>query len=448
MDTAAARLLLQLPSGRRVSLPVPRQACLGLTRAVVFVTGQLARGRAGPTTEATGGEDWRDACWRLAGASPPVATWLAAAERGLSLPAVAGGGRPEQRLLRLWLERLRADLVTPASPQAGVRLRAVQPVSAVFWSGLLRGHRPALAEPAAEAVPRAIAGSWLELLDRWSARPEAAAAAPASGASEASLDGEADPAAVLLEETIAGATAVEGLASDFEVRVATARLDAIRELAYGAGHEINNPLANIAARAQALLPDESDPERCRRLATIVDQAFRARDMIGGLMIFARPPRPQPSATAITEVVTRVVESLLPAAENRGVRLVFSPPPAAVTVLVDRNQVEDSLRAVVLNGIESITGGGTVAIETTSADRPEGRCCLVTVTDNGAGMSRETVERMFDPFFSGREAGRGIGLGLSKALRLIDANGGRIAVASRPRQGTTVSITLPLVVAGP
>ena len=55
--------------------------------------------------------------------------------------------------------------------------------------------------------------------------------------------------------------------------------------------------------------------------------------------------------------------------------------------------------------------------------------------------------MFDPFFSGREAGRGIGLGLSKALRLIDANGGRIAVASRPRQGTTVSVRLPLAAHG-
>ena len=68
-------------------------------------------------------------------------------------------------------------------------------------------------------------------------------------------------------------------------------MEAIRELAYGAGHEINNPLANIAARAQALLYDEHEPERQRRLAIIVDQAFRARDMIGGLMIFARPPQP-------------------------------------------------------------------------------------------------------------------------------------------------------------
>ena len=253
---------------------------------------------------------------------------------------------------------------------------------------------------------------------------------------------------MLLEEALLGATAVEGLASDFEARVATARLDSIRELAYGAGHEINNPLANIAARAQALLPDEENPERRRRLATIVDQAFRARDMIGGLMIFARPPRPQPVATPVATLIANVVDSLGPAADQHGVRLVVSPPPTPLTVLVDGSQVEESLRAVVLNGIEAIAGGGTVSIEVTPEDGGDGNTCLVTVADNGAGMSRETAERMFDPFFSGREAGRGIGLGLSKALRLIDANGGRLAVASRPRQGTTVSIRLPLATDGP
>ena len=95
----------------------------------------------------------------------------------------------------------------------------------------------------------------------------------------------------LLKEAVATAEMHQGMATRFEERVAEARLEALRELAYGAGHEINNPLANIAARAQALLLDEREPERRRRLATIVDQAFRARDMIGGLMLFARPPKP-------------------------------------------------------------------------------------------------------------------------------------------------------------
>ena len=446
METAPARLLLQLPSERLVSLPVPRQACLGLARAVVFVTRQLACCPAGRVSQVQPRENWRDACWRLAAVSPTAAVWLVQAERVASLQADGGTDQSKYRLMRLWLERLRTDLVTPVSPEANVRLRGIPIVSEAFMSRLRRGQRPDLFDLADEVVSRAVAGGWLEQLDHWAAKQQAVIPVdrqPAGGG----LEAEVDPATALLEEALASATAVDGLASDFEARVATARLDSIRELAYGAGHEINNPLANIAARAQALLPDEADPERRRRLATIVDQAFRARDMIGGLMIFARPPRPQPTATAITGLVNNVIESLVPVAEQHGVRLVSSGPATPLVVLVDGSQIEESLRAVLLNGIEAIPGGGTVAVEAALEDCAEGSTCLLTVTDNGTGMSRETVERMFDPFFSGREAGRGIGLGLSKALRLIDANGGRIAVASRPRQGTTVSVRLPLAAHG-
>ena len=73
-------------------------------------------------------------------------------------------------------------------------------------------------------------------------------------------------------------------------KVEHAKLDAVKELAYGASHEINNPLANISARAQALLRDEADPERRRALEAIHQQALRAHEMIADLMLFARPPR--------------------------------------------------------------------------------------------------------------------------------------------------------------
>ena len=73
---------------------------------------------------------------------------------------------------------------------------------------------------------------------------------------------------------------------------------------------------------------------------------------------------------------------------------------------------------------------------------------MTVNDNGIGMDMETMSRAFDPFFSGREAGRGIGLGLSKAFRLIDANGGSISMKSRLQQGTEVSVILPMASKSP
>ncbi len=224
----------------------------------------------------------------------------------------------------------------------------------------------------------------------------------------------------------------------FEAAVAEARLEALREFAYGAGHEINNPLANIAARAQALLIDEKDPERRRRLSTIVDQAFRARDMIGGLMLFARPPKPQRAAVAVDGLVRPVVEAAQPAATARGVRFEYSPPPAPVEAFVDAAQVVEALRVIVANAFEAVEDGGRVAID----GRAGAGVIEVVIADDGRGMDAETLRRAFDPFFSGRDAGRGIGLGLPKAWRLIESNGGAVQVESQSGAGTRVTVSLP------
>ena len=225
----------------------------------------------------------------------------------------------------------------------------------------------------------------------------------------------------------------------FEAALAEARLEALREFAYGAGHEINNPLANIAARAQALLVDERDPERRRRLSTIVDQAFRARDMIGGLMVFARPPKPQPSATALEGIVRAVLEPLQPVAAARGLRVEYAPPPVPLEVHVDAAQIVEALRALVVNAFEAVEDAGRVTV----AARDTGAVAEIEVVDDGRGMDAATLRRAFDPFFSGRDAGRGIGMGLPKAWRLVELNGGTVAVDSRPHAGTRVTLALPL-----
>src|SRR4249920_1123377 len=90
--------------------------------------------------------------------------------------------------------------------------------------------------------------------------------------------------------------------SDFDSAVESAKLRALYNFAYGLSHEINNPLANIATRAQTLLVDEKDPERRRKLATIVQQAFRAHEMIADLMLFAHPPKMQPREVNVVRLV--------------------------------------------------------------------------------------------------------------------------------------------------
>jgi signal transduction histidine kinase len=250
------------------------------------------------------------------------------------------------------------------------------------------------------------------------------------------------PEATVLREALQLATAHVQLREHFDRAVAEARLEAMRELAYGAGHEINNPLANIATRAQALLLEETDPERRRRLSTIVDQSFRARDMIGGLMLFARPPKPRLEPVDLGGMIAAVIESVRGQAAARGGRLEYSPPPVPLSVSVDRVQLEEAIRVVVVNALEAVAAGGRVVLEANRRSMESGGGCEVTVADNGRGMSFEAARKAFDPFYSGREAGRGAGLGLSKAWRLVEASGGTILLESRPGQGTRVSLLLP------
>jgi signal transduction histidine kinase len=250
--------------------------------------------------------------------------------------------------------------------------------------------------------------------------------------------------AIVLRDAIQTAVSVEACAHRFDAAVREHRLAAMRELAYGAGHEINNPLANIAARAQALLLEETDQERRRRLSTIVDQAFRARDMIGGLMVFARPPRSRLETTELGALVSGVFEASRPMAAVRGGRLEYAPPSGPLAARIDGPQIEEAVRALVVNALEAIDPGGRVVLSVAAADGTNDAevACLIKVVDDGRGMDEETARRALDPFFSGREAGRGIGLGLSKAWRLVDANGGRLEIDSRPGQGTCVTVRIP------
>jgi len=330
------------------------------------------------------------------------------------------------------------------------------------------GPPPSLAERLAVVAGRiAELAAWLVTVAKPPANPTASAAGQAIGRDDARLlmqlaeavvlpGEERSPAgdrgraagaeAMVLREAVQLATAHMQLREQFGRAVAEARLEAMRELAYGAGHEINNPLANIATRAQALLLEETDPERRRRLSTIVDQSFRARDMIGGLMLFARPPKPQLELVDLGGIIAAVIESVRGQAAARGGRFEYSPPPMPLSVFVDRVQVEEAIRVVVVNAFEAVATGGRVVLEATRRPAEAGGGCEVTVADDGRGMSFEAARRAFDPFYSGREAGRGAGLGLSKAWRLVEASGGTVLLESRPGHGTRVSVVLPEVAA--
>lgn len=213
-----------------------------------------------------------------------------------------------------------------------------------------------------------------------------------------------------------------------------AKLEALKELAYGASHEINNPLANIAGRAQTLLKREWDADVRKALEAIQRQALRAHEMIADLMLFARPPALRRAATNLAEVARQVVEEIRARAAERGVSI--SVQADDVTCDVDRAQIAVALRALVDNSVEAIGQQGEIAVTV----HRSGESAEIVVHDTGPGISPTVREHLFDPFYSGREAGRGLGFGLSKCWRIVTDHGGEVQVGDGP--GGCFTLRLP------
>jgi signal transduction histidine kinase len=200
-----------------------------------------------------------------------------------------------------------------------------------------------------------------------------------------------------------------------------AKLEALAEFAAGAGHEINNPLAAISGRAQLLLKDEIDPERRRHLITIGAQALRIRDMIGDAMLFARPPQPQPQAVSVADALARVQQSLAEELADRQLSLGGERDPDVV-LQADPTQLEIVLSELLRNAIRFAPARSTIDVDVSRGDN---EAATITVRDRGPGLSEIDRERLFDPFYSGRQAGRGLGFGLPKCWRIVTLHGGSI-----------------------
>jgi hypothetical protein len=236
------------------------------------------------------------------------------------------------------------------------------------------------------------------------------------------------------------------LESQFKETLEQEKLAALGELAYGASHEINNPLANISTRAQTLLRDESDPERRRTLAIINSQAFRANEMIADMMLFARPPKLQHESVNLLALIDAVLAELAIEASEQGTQLRRVTDEEELLLAADPTHLSMALRALCVNSLEALGAGGHVDVvaETVNDQEGNGRSWVrVEVRDTGPGIPEEVRRHMFDPFYSGREAGRGLGLGLSKCWRVIEVHGGKIEVRSESGKGTTFVVLLPL-----
>jgi len=245
-------------------------------------------------------------------------------------------------------------------------------------------------------------------------------------------------------------TALEEQLNSAAGQLESAKLAALAEFAAGAGHEINNPLAVISGQAQYLLahqaswlPGEAEGQARKALQTIIAQTRRIHSLLRDLMQFARPTEPSFGPVDLPSLAGEVAGSLGELAGQRRVRIEVHCSRERLQVQGDVEQLRLALGCLVRNAVEAAPADGWVRLSIHPC--PERRRAEVAVEDNGPGPEANQRPHLFDPFFSGRTAGRGRGLGLPIAWRLARLQGGEVWMDSRREQEPTRFIlSLPWV----
>ncbi len=241
-----------------------------------------------------------------------------------------------------------------------------------------------------------------------------------------------------LEERIDVLVAQLGEArGDFDHQLRDAKLGALAEFAAGASHEINNPLAVISGNAQWLRGREPDPEKAQHLQTILRQTQRIHELLTGTRQFARPSAAKAGVHSTESLVVRAFRDAEVEADALGVKLEMERI-ADSPLHADGEQIRTALGHLINNALAAAGSGGWVKLSSTI----RGETVAIHVDDGGSGPDVESQDHLFDPFYSGRSAGRGRGLGLPIAWALARNNGGDIRWAGPDSDCTRFTLNLP------
>jgi len=216
----------------------------------------------------------------------------------------------------------------------------------------------------------------------------------------------------------------------------------VGEMAAGAAHELNNPLAVISGRAQLLGCSSNDPEVQRCADLIAEHAQRASAIIEELMDFAKPAAPRPRAWSVGRLLGEIRSAWIERNVLGEEQFRLELSDESRKIVADESQIRVLFDEVIRNAVEAMgQRSDPLLVVNCLADVADDRI-VIKVQDNGTGMSADVLEHAVDPFFSHRPAGRGRGLGLARAARYAEINGGRIRLSSQVNEGTVVFVELP------
>ena len=356
------------------------------------------------------------------------------------------GTDPSRLVLRAgtgWEERSVGNATVPASEGSGaahvmassepVVIRDLRQESRFVPSELLRGHGAISGLSAAIAGPR---------------RPIAVLGAYSRSKQTFSDD---DRVFVQAVANVLGSAMARERAESMEMELRRSqRLQSVGELAGGVAHDFNNLLAVILNYADFLGDEVRGPGIGEELTEIRRAAERGADLTRQLLAFSRGGIVKHEVVDLRRALSDV-EGLLRRTLPESIALRIEAPGDIWPVEIGAGQTEQVLLNLAVNARDAMLGGGTLTIslanlEFPREDQPEtdldGQFVSLTVTDTGTGMAREVAERAFDPFFTTKPAGEGTGLGLSTVYGIVKQAGGDLRLASRPGDGTTVTLLLP------
>ena len=218
------------------------------------------------------------------------------------------------------------------------------------------------------------------------------------------------------------------------------KLASMGQLAAGIAHEINNPLGVVLMYTHLLLEERGEEELREELRIIVDQADRCKRIVSGLLHFARQNKVARTPVEVTALVDRALRALPP---PEGVEVEIVHQVADPVAELDSDQIVQVLTNLVTNAYTAMSSGGVLRITVDGDDRS----ISLKVTDTGVGIPRENLEKIFHPFFTTKQIGKGTGLGLAVTYGIVKMHRGSISCASNadPQEGptgTTFSIVLP------
>ena len=220
------------------------------------------------------------------------------------------------------------------------------------------------------------------------------------------------------------------------------RLAAMGQMVDGFAHELNNPLTAIMGGVELLDVKKLDEPSARHMQLLKQQVRRAAEIVQNLLFFSRPPAPGKTRVNVNDLIQRTLMLHQYSLRLNNISVDFIPDPTVPPFDGDANQLMQVFLNLIVNGeqaIREVRDRGTIRIRIGHSD---GRL-QVTFQDDGPGISSESVPKIFDPFYSTKRPGRGLGLGLSVAGAIVKSCDGKIEFAPAPGGGAAFTVTLPL-----